>query len=536
MPSFLQQKRLSYQPPIPSRLANIPKLKASAIKEKSPLSEKMMKLFPKTGHMASWGIKRGDGKPNRPLKVGALFSGGQASGGHNVLAGLFDGLIEIHSESRLIGFLNGPSGLVENKQKELTASLIDSVRNQGGFDLIGSGRTKIETAEQFQAAARSVKENRLDCLVIIGGDDSNTNAALLAEYFLENSIPTRVVGVPKTIDGDLRSKDIEISFGFDSASKIYSELIGNIAIDALSAKKYYHIIKLMGRSASHIALECALATCPNLALIGEEKKSLQAIIEDITDLIIRRKAAGKEYGVILLPEGLIEFIPEFKDLISILNQLLSHGNDASERLPEPHRSFFLSLPEKIRMQLLLDRDPHGNVQISQIETEQLILDLTKNALKERNVKFNAQGHFFGYEGRACFPSNFDAAYCYALGLFGAIAAKEELTGVILAIRNLRQPPLEWEPKAVPIVQMMDFEMRSGKEKPVIAKTLVDLKGRPYLHFAKERAKWRITDCYQTPGPIQFFGDSALTDSVPISLTLCEIRSIFFHAPFLNRIA
>ena len=517
MVSLLQQKRLSFLPPVPPRLQNLCQLSLHSIHSRQPISESLCKLFPKTHALNGWRVEMGRGD-NRKLCVGALFSGGQAAGGHNVLSGLFDGLRQIHPDCRLIGFLGGPSGLIDNKHLELNAAAIDRVRNLGGFDLIGSGRTKIETPEQFQAVACTAVAHQLDCIVIIGGDDSNTNAALLAEYFLQNHISTRVIGVPKTIDGDLRSEDIEISFGFDSACKTYSELIGNIARDALSAKKYYHFIKLMGRSASHIALECALATCPNLTLIGEEKESLAQIVRGVVDLVLERKKAGKEYGVILLPEGLIEFIPEFKGMISNLNQLLAQNKNV-DQLAEPHRAFYTSLPETIQKQLLLDRDPHGNVQISQIETEQLVLELVKKELKSQNLKMNAQGHFFGYEGRACFPTNFDASYCYALGLLGAMAARDGATGVILAIKNLKRPHTEWEPKAVPIVQMMGFEMRSGKEKPVIAKALVDLNGRPYRHFAQEGKKWRLEDSYQMPGPIQFFGPAELTDSVPISLAL-----------------
>jgi diphosphate-dependent phosphofructokinase len=421
-----------------------------------------------------------------------------------------------------VGFLDGPAGLIENRHQVLTAQMIAEVRNQGGFDLIGSGRTKIETPDQFQSAARNVKSLQLDALVIVGGDDSNTNAAHLAEYFLQNNISTCVIGAPKTIDGDLRSLDIEISFGFDSATKTYSELIGNIGRDAMSAKKYYHFIKLMGRSASHIALECALATCPNLTLIGEKKQSLSQIVADIADLVAERHSKGKEYGIILLPEGLIEFIPEFKALISSLNQHLTSQNDprlALKNLEEPHRSFFSSLPEKIGQQLLLERDPHGNVQLSKIETEVLILELVKKELKNRNIKMSAQPHFFGYEGRACFPTNFDANYCYSLGLLGALAARDGATGVILAIRHLSRPVAQWEPKAVPLVQLMGFEMRLGLEKPVIMKTVVDLKSTACKTFEQEQKKWRLNDDYQMPGPIQFFGDAELTDSPPITISI-----------------
>jgi pyrophosphate--fructose-6-phosphate 1-phosphotransferase len=443
MVSLLQQKRLAYEPPLPPLLQDLNQT----------------------------------GTP-RKLNVGALFSGGPAAGGHNVLAGLFDGLLQIHKDSTLLGFLGGPSGLIENKYKKLESSMIDSVRNMGGFDLIGSGRTKIETLEQFQAAKETVMHHRLDAVLIIGGDDSNTNAAFLAEYFLKEGTPCSVIGVPKTIDGDLRSKEIEISFGFDSACKTYAELIGNIARDARSSQKYYHFIRLMGRSASHITLECALLTCPNLALISEERSSLPKIVENIVNLIKERKKEGKEFGVILVPEGLIEFIPEL----------------------DSHRDLF-------------PRDPHGNVNVSQVETEKLLIDL----VKKEGVSFHAVSHFLGYEGRCCFPSNFDAKYCYALGKFAAAAMRDKKTGVILALQGLRKPVSEWEPLAVSLASLMHLEVRSGKEKLVIAKTLVDLHGNAFSRFAKERASWRLGDFYRMPGPIQFFGDIELTDSIPVTL-------------------
>jgi pyrophosphate--fructose-6-phosphate 1-phosphotransferase len=498
--SLLQKKRLAYKPPVPPLLGDLKQSSLKVLDQGGHFPESIAAIFPHTRHLKAAQVMRGQGKEEKKLSVGVLFSGGQASGGHNVIAGLFDGLKEMHPDSKLFGVLDGPSGLIANKTRELSASAIDAVRNQGGFNLIGSGRTKIETAEQFAQAATHAK--KFDAIVVIGGDDSNTNAALLAEYFLEKGISTRVLGVPKTIDGDLRSEDIELPFGFDSACKTYSELIGNLARDAISAKKYYHFIKLMGRSASHITLECALATAPNLALIGEERQSLSHIINDVTDLIVQRKEKGKEYGVILVPEGLIEFIPE-------LRQLVEEGAKSS---------IFASLSEKLQNQFLtLERDPHGNVNLSGIETEQLLLELVKKELQKRNVKMNTLQHFFGYEGRSCLPSNFDANYCYALGRLAALAAREELTGMIMAIKQLKQPVSNWELKAIPIAQLMHMEMRSGKEKPVIAKALVDLKGAPFLHFAREREKWRLEDCYQMPGPIQFFGDREITDLVPLSL-------------------
>jgi pyrophosphate--fructose-6-phosphate 1-phosphotransferase len=425
----------------------------------------------------------------RPVKVGVLLSGGPAAGGHNVIAGLFDALNETKSE--LFGFLNGFSGVLEGKKKALGKGEIDAVRNMGGFDLIGSGRAKIETDEQLKAAEVALKG--LDALIVIGGDDSNTNASVLAQH-----LDLQVVGVPKTIDGDLRSEDIEISFGFDSACKTYSELIGNVARDALSMKKYFHVIKLMGRSASHIALECALRTRPNLTLIGEERKTLSEIVDEMAGLIQRRKAAGKDYGVILVPEGLIEFIPEMQELV--------RGGTLSKETLD-------LIPEKIQKQLMLDRDAHGNITLAQIATEELLI-----ALVQKKVKFTAQGHYFGYEGRSCFPSNFDANYGYSLGRAAALAIQNNLTGVITAIRHLKKPVEDWEPKFVPLADLMHQEMRKGKSVPVIAKTLVDLQGAPYLSFAKQRKGWEIEDQYRYPGPIQFFGDPEMTDAVPLTLS------------------
>ncbi len=475
MLSPLQKVRIQYKPKIPEILHQ-EDTSFETVQGKKP-KEELRKSFPKTFDAPAYLLKKGNGRAKKG-KIGVVFSGGQAAGGHNVIAGIFD------SGWTVIGFLNGPSGIVENQSKEIRD--IEQVRNQGGFDLIGSGRTKIETEEQMVSSLKTCQSHGLDGLVIIGGDDSNTNAAILAEYFLANGCKTRVIGVPKTIDGDLRSDDIEISFGFDSACKTYSEIIGNIARDAISAKKYYHFIKLMGRSASHIALECALMTQPNLTLISEERRSLEEIIGQIVDLIERRYAIGKTYGVILIPEGLIEFVPELGEMIK-------------------------DLP--------LEKDPHGNVEVSKIQTEKLILDLVKKELKKRDFggKFNAQDHFLGYEGRACMPTNFDANYTYALGKLAAAAVREELTGVICAIQHLNQPPQQWEMKMVPIVQLMHLEMRSGKEKPVIKKAMVDIKGKAFVNFSCSRKTWELRDDYRYPGPIQFFGSEDVTDSVPLSL-------------------
>ncbi len=512
--SLLQKKRLSYKPLTPEILQNLNEVVLKESKEGKKGDEALRNLFPKTFDAPPFVLEKGKGV-KRPLKIGALFSGGQAPGGHNVLAGLFRAIKEIDPLSQLFGFLNGPAGVVGNLKRDIGEKEIAAFMNQGGFDLIGTGRTKIETEEQLAAALSSVKEIDLDGLVVIGGDDSNTNAALLAEYFIQKGCKTRVVGVPKTIDGDLRSEDIEIPFGFDSACKTYSELIGNIAKDALSAKKYYHFIKLMGRSASHITLECAIATHPNLALIGEERRHLSAIVREIADLICKRYEAGKEYGVILIPEGLIEFIPEMQSLIVSLNRGLEHLGNAE-------KATFEALDGRIQKQLLLDRDPHGNVQLSQIDTQVLLIELVKKELKGRakyKGKFAAQEHFFGYEGRSCFPTNFDANYCICLGRLSALAVRDGITGSICAVQHLKEHPSRWTLKMIPLVRLMHMEKRSGKVKPVIQKAVVDLQGPPFLTFAAARKKWEIQDDYLYPGPIQFFGESELTDAPPITLSL-----------------
>jgi pyrophosphate--fructose-6-phosphate 1-phosphotransferase len=476
MLSPLHKKRMDYKPVIPILLQNIKKVHFKKQQSSLPIAH-LKKLFPHTFHQGSFVLEKGIGK-QKEVKIGVVFSGGQAAGGHNVIGGIFDAGAEV------IGFLNGPSGVVENKFRKIDT--IDLFRNQGGFDLLGSGRTKIETEEQLAASLKTALFHKLDGLVIIGGDDSNTNAAVLAEYFFDKGCKTCVVGVPKTIDGDLRSADIELSFGFDSACKTYSEIIGNIAKDALSSKKYYHFIKLMGRSASHIALECALKTQPNITLIAEERKSLKEIIGNIVDVICRRFEKGKEYGMILIPEGLVEFIPEFNELVKDFN---------------------------------LEKDPHGNVQVSKIATEELIIAEVKKELEKRKFKgnFNAQGHFLGYEGRSCMPSNFDANYCYSLGLLSFLAVREELTGVICSIQNLRKKPSAWQLKMVPILQLMHMESRLGKEKPVIRKVLVDMKSKSFVSFSALKKDWEIEDQYLYPGPIQFFGPEELTDSIPHTL-------------------
>jgi diphosphate-dependent phosphofructokinase len=548
--SLLQKKRLKYIPKLPKILEDISKLSLD-FKEKTTAIEnveELKKIFPNTfgGQIVNFKQSKERSKKLKPLIVGVVFSGGQASGGHNVISGLFDALKKINPESKLYGYLNGPSGVVECKFIELEKDIIDNYRNLGGFDLIGSGRTKIETDEQLEASMKCVKNLKLDGLVIIGGDDSNTNAAILAEYFKKNNIATKVIGIPKTIDGDLRSEEVEISFGFDTACKVYSELIGNISRDAISAKKYYHFIKLMGRSASHIALECALQTHPNIVLIGEEilekKKTLNIVTKKIADVIEKRGEQGKNYGVILIPEGVIEFIPEFKKLISELNKLLATGEKTEKEfnnlktenekikyiktfLSEESLNCFDSLPSSIQEQLLLDRDPHGNVKVSQIETEKLFIETVKKELKNRGYegKFEALAHFFGYEGRSGMPSNFDANYCYSLGFAAALLISEGLTGYMSCIGNLTQDIDKWVPKGIPITSLMNLEIRHAKQKPVIKKALVELDSKAFKYFSENREKWSFEDLYMYPGAIQYFGDKEITDGVPISLILNSFK-------------
>lgn len=530
----LQLARLSYEPKIPSILQDIASVDfepGDSFAQVAGFTK--ISLNPKLTAIVT------PGYGTSPLKVGVVLSGGQASGGHNVITGLFDALKSIHPESRLYGFLNGPAGIPKKKYIELTKEYIAPYRNQGGFDLIGSGRTKIETPEQFDLALKTCLELDLDGLVIIGGDDSNTNAALLSEFFLEKNCKTNVIGVPKTVDGDLKNRAIEISFGFDTACKIYSETIGNIARDAISMKKYYFFVKLMGRSASHITLECALNTQPNLALIAEEiqanKKTLLDVSRDICDLIVERAALGKNYGVILIPEGVIEFLSDMKGLIYELNHLLATNSDhsnallalrsAKERisyvlplLSKDAKTCFELLPELIQGQLLIDRDPHGNVQVSKIETERLFISVVEDELGRRRKagtydgSFSGQPIFCGYEGRASLPSNFDADYCYSLGRLSAALISRKKTGYMAAISNLKEKAEKWGAGGAPLHAMMGFEERNGKMKAVITKTLVDLKGALFLEFMAKRGEFRVKDCYLQPGPIQFFGPVDLVDS------------------------
>ncbi|GAB4227181.1 MAG: diphosphate--fructose-6-phosphate 1-phosphotransferase [Chlamydiales bacterium] len=533
--SLIGKKRASFIPTLPQVLSNIKKLHPE--KEENPTipikhATALREIFPKTFKQPLIKFsERDEPYTDQALTVGVVFSGGPAAGGHNVIAGIYDSLKKIHPESRLIGFIGGPKGIIENQSTILNEEIIAPYRNQGGFDLIGTGREKIEKESDFQAAEQTVKQQKLDGLVIIGGDDSNTNAALLAEYFLDRGVNCRVIGVPKTIDGDLQNDYVEISFGFDTATKTYSELIGNLQRDALSANKYYFFVKLMGRSASHIALECAHNTHPNITLIGEEiaaeQKTFEQIIKEIADIICQRALQEKNYGVILIPEGIIEFIPEFNVLISDLNSLLSpdknHAVELEKKasnnekieyiasnLSNESRSCFLSLTPEIQRQLLLQRDAHGNVPVSKIETEKLFLDAVKNELIKRKSnnkytgKFNAQALFYGYEGRCGYPTNFDTHYCYALGFAATLLIHVKCTGYMACICNLDQSPIDWGVMGVPLIPLMHIEERQGKAKPVIKKTLVNLTGKSFEHFKKDRMHWAINDDYQYPGPIQFF--------------------------------
>lgn len=538
--SPLQKERLEYTPSIPDSLRKLEELDfqdgglVSANVQIAP-------SFPHLTHRKTITLVQ-KSQPTGPLKVGVVLSGGQAAGGHNVITGLYDALQELHPESKLFGFLNGSGGIVRNKTLEITKELLATYRNQGGFDLIGSGRTKIETPEQFKAALNAVKAHELDGLVVVGGDDSNTNAAFLAEYFASSGTRTCIVGVPKTIDGDLQSDAIEIPFGFDSACKTYSETIGNIARDCISAKKYYYFIKLMGRSASHITLECALQTQPNLALIGEEIQAKHMKLLDcvmlLVDLVKERTKQGFDYGVVLVPEGIVEFMPDISALIGELNKLLAHGTQEAvtlertfdnqekisyitSRLSQETQSVYKTLPREIQLQLLIDRDPHGNVQVSKIDSERLLMQLTAEQLKrvDPSIKFSCQPIFCGYEGRSCLPTNFDANYCYSLGRLSALLIARRRSGYIASFSNLSKRTEDWEPKATPLVSLLTMEEREGKLKTVIQKALVDLKSKAFSAFSTKRASWRLKDQYCQSGPIQYFGPREVTDTIPISLQL-----------------
>lgn len=541
--SALQKIRMAYRPKLPVELTG----PVVAVEGKPTTSaadcEEIKNLFPNTYGLPELSFKE-DPHPvaptnNTPLTVGVILSGGQAPGGHNVICGLFDGIKKISRKSRLFGFLMGPAGLVDHKYVELTADIIDEYRNTGGFDIIGSGRTKLETKEQFDKGLEILNELGIKALIIIGGDDSNTNAAVLAEYYKSIGSDIQVLGCPKTIDGDLKNEIIETSFGFDTATKVYSELIGNIQRDCNSSKKYWHFIKLMGRSASHIALECALQTQPNVCIISEEveaeNKSLLDIVNYIADIVAKRASKGMNFGTVLIPEGLIEFIPAVKALIAELNDLLAHDSKIADMEPKEMRQYvidhlskdnaktYASLPADVARQLTLDRDPHGNVQVSLIETEKLISRMVANRLEEMREegkydgKFATMHHFFGYEGRCADPSNFDADYCYGLGYNAACLIKAGVTGYMTLLRDLTKPSVQWIPGGVPITMLMNMERRNGKMKPVIQKALVKLNGTPFKKFAAKRDQWAVETAYVYPGPIQYFGTPEVCDQPSMTL-------------------
>ena len=544
--SALQRERAKYQPKLPQSLVAAVKLIEGEKTESVADQKEIAKLFPNTYGMPLIKFEKGDKRKERPaINVGVILSGGQAPGGHNVISGIFDGIKKINPESRLFGFLGGPGGLVDHKYIELTSEIIDEYRNTGGFDIIGSGRTKLEETKQFDKGLEVARDLSLNALVIIGGDDSNTNACVLAEYYAAIHAGVQVLGCPKTIDGDLKNEMIEASFGFDTATKVYSELIGNIQRDANSAKKYWHFIKLMGRSASHIGLECALKTQPNITLISEEvaerQQTLAEVVNYIAEIVIRRAENGDNFGVALIPEGLIEFIPEMKILISELNDLLAEGSlkeKEFKHLRKSHRlawvaehispksaKVFKSLPQGIATQLTLDRDPHGNEQVSLIETEKLLGEMVKEKLESMKKsgkfvgKFGTQYHFFGYEGRCAAPSNFDADYCYSLGYTASVLISDGKTGYMASVRNLTAPAEDWIAGGVPITMMMNMERRHGHMKPVIQKALVELEGAPFRYFASKRGEWALKTHFVYPGPIQYFGPTEVCDPTTETLKL-----------------
>ncbi len=546
--SPLQKARYEYQPKLPGMLRNgISEISVKEGKETQSVAdqEKIKALFPNTYGKKEITFEKGTNTSvAKKQVVGVILSGGQAPGGHNVISGLYDALKATNKENVLLGFKGGPDGLLKNDYVEFDDAFIDAYRNTGGFDIIGSGRTKLETKEQFAIVAENAKKNGLTAVVIIGGDDSNTNAATLAEYMAANNTGIQVIGCPKTIDGDLKNEDIEASFGFDTATKTYSELIGNIERDANSAKKYWHFVKVMGRSASHVALECALETQPNICLIGEEvaakKMSLAQITNYIADSVETRSNNGNNFGVAIIPEGIVEFVPEFSHLIAEINELLA-GNKTEEfnalpdwtakynfikaGLTEESFKVFDILPQGIQQQLFLERDPHGNVQVSLIESEKLFSEMVKEELARRKKagtyhgKFGAQHHFFGYEGRCAFPSNFDADYCYSLGYNAFMLIQYGYTGYLSKVSNISKPAEEWVAGGMPITKMMNMERRNGEDKPVIKKALVELDGKPFKFFAANREAWAVETAYTYPGAIQYYGPREVCDITTRTLAL-----------------
>lgn len=546
--SPLHKARLSYNPKLAGALQEGIKNvkftfgeKTSAIKDKGEIEKLFKDVY--GGPIVSFS-NAGESLNLANKNVGVILSGGQAPGGHNVIAGLYDAIKQANPNNKLYGFLGGPSGIIDGKYVEFDDKFIDAYRNTGGFDIIGSGRTKLETEEQFEKSLKVCQALNINAIVIIGGDDSNTNACMLAQWLKAKNTGIQVIGCPKTIDGDLKNSQIEISFGFDTATKTYAELVGNIQRDANSAKKYWHFIKLMGRSATHVGLEVALQTQPNIVLISEEveakKQSLKSIVDYITDVVVKRAEKGKNFGVALIPEGLIEFIPEMKTMIQSLNDLLAvlekdeafvnAANEAkyeiiSSKLDKDNAFVFNSLPSLIKAQLLMDRDPHGNVQVSKIETEKLLIEMVKENLKKLkaegkyNGKFSEQAHFFGYEGRCAMPSNFDADYCYSLGYNAFALILAGLTGYLSSVKNLTAPASEWKAGGVPLTMMMNMEKRHGVMKPVIQKALVELDGPVFKEFEANRENYALNDCYIFPGAIQYYGPTEVCDNTTITLQL-----------------
>ncbi|MBQ6055137.1 pyrophosphate--fructose-6-phosphate 1-phosphotransferase [Xylanibacter ruminicola] len=538
--SALQMARAAYQPKLPKALQGAVKVKEGAATQSVGDQEEIKKLFPNTYGMPIVEFEPATEANNTKMNVGIILSGGQAPGGHNVITGLFDQIKKLNPENRLFGFILGPGGLVDHNYMELTADIIDEYRNTGGFDMIGSGRTKLEKVDQFEKGLEIIRELNIKAIVIIGGDDSNTNACVLAEYYAAKNYGVQVIGCPKTIDGDLKNDQIETSFGFDTACKTYSELIGNIERDCNSARKYWHFIKVMGRSASHIALECALQTQPNICLVSEEIEqkgmSLDDIVTYIANAVCQRAADGNNFGTVIIPEGVIEFIPAIKKLIAQLNDVLAMPEakelDRHEsidfvkaHLTDENLAVFNSLPTGVARQLALDRDPHGNVQVSLIETEKLLSTMVAQKLEKMKKegkyagKFSAQHHFFGYEGRCAAPSNFDADYCYALGTSAAQLIANGKTGYMAIVKNTTAPAEQWIAGGVPITMMMNMEKRAGEMKPVIRKALVELDGAPFKTFAAQRDRWARETAYVYPGPIQYWGPTEVCDQPTRTLAL-----------------
>lgn len=548
--SALQIARANYVPKMPAELRGNVKIVEGAATESLADQEEIKKLFPNTYGLPIIKFVQDEGEAgnSEPLNMGVILSGGQAPGGHNVIAGIFDGIKRLNKDSKLYGFILGPGGLVDHQYKELTSEIIDEYRNTGGFDIIGSGRTKLESKEQFDKGLEILKKLDIKVLVIIGGDDSNTNAAVLAEYYKSIDAGVQVIGCPKTIDGDLKNEQIEASFGFDTACKVYSELIGNIQRDCNSARKYWHFIKVMGRSASHIALECALQTHPNVCIVSEEVEakelSLDDIIKYIAGVIAKRAEKDLNFGTVIIPEGLIEFIPAMKKLISELNDFLAHNQEEYDlvrrsakreyiisKLSPANSEIYASLPETVARQLTLDRDPHGNVQVSQIETEKLLAEMVGKKLKQWAAegkyvgKFASITHFFGYEGRCAAPSNYDTDYCYSLGYTASMLAAAGKTGYMSSVRNTTAPAEQWIAGGVPTTMMLNLERRHGEMKPVIQKALVELEGAPFKYFKSQRDQWALNTDYVYPGPIQYFGPTEVCDQPTKTLQLEQTGKI-----------